>query len=39
MLNSSSLAIGRTIVALMENYQTKDGKVDFERIFALLNNA
>ena len=38
MLNSSSLAIGRTIVALMENYQTKDGKVDFERIFALLNN-
>ena len=36
MLNSSALAIGRTIVALMENYQTKDGKVDFERIFSLL---
>ncbi len=36
MLNSSSLAIGRTIVALMENYQTKDGKVDFDKIFSLL---
>ena len=36
MLNSSALAIGRTIVALMENYQTADGKVDFEKIFSLL---
>ncbi len=36
MLNSSALAIGRTIVALMENYQTKDGKVDFDKIFSLL---
>lgn len=38
MLNSSALAIGRTIVALMENYQTADGKVDFNKIFSLLNN-
>lgn len=36
MLNSSALAIGRTIVALMENYQTKDGKVDFDKIFSLI---
>ena len=36
MLNSSALAIGRTIVALMENYQTADGKVDFDKIFSLL---
>lgn len=36
MLNSSALAIGRTIVALMENYQTVDGKVDFEKIFELI---
>ena len=37
MLNSSALAIGRTIVALMENYQTADGKVDFDKIFSLLD--
>ena len=36
MLNSSALAIGRTIVALMENYQTADGKVDFDKIFNLI---
>ncbi len=36
MLNSSALAIGRTIIALMENYQTSDGKVDFDKIFNLL---
>ena len=38
MLNSSALAIGRTIVALMENYQTADGKVDFNKIFSLFSN-
>lgn len=27
-LNGSSLAIGRTLIAIMENYQTKDGKVE-----------
>ena len=37
MLNSSALAIGRTIIALMENYQTSDGKVDFKKIFSLLS--
>ena len=36
MFNSSALAIGRTIIALMENYQTADGKVDFEKIFELV---
>ena len=36
MYNSSALAIGRTIVALMENNQTADGKVDFDRIFELV---
>lgn len=39
MLNSSALAIGRTIVALMENYQTSDGKVDFDKIFGLLKHS
>lgn len=39
MLNSSALAIGRTIVALMENYQTKEGGVDFEKIFNLIKNS
>jgi seryl-tRNA synthetase len=27
-LNGSSLAVGRTLVAIMENYQTKDGKIE-----------
>ena len=26
-LNGSSLAVGRTLIAIMENYQTKDGKI------------
>ncbi|MEO1959326.1 MAG: serine--tRNA ligase, partial [Nautiliaceae bacterium] len=31
-LNGSSLAVGRTLVAIMENYQTKDGKVEIPEI-------
>ena len=31
-LNGSSLAVGRTLVAIMENYQTKDGKVKIPEI-------
>ena len=31
-LNGSSLAVGRTLVAIMENYQTKDGKVEIPKI-------
>ncbi|WP_457564911.1 serine--tRNA ligase [Caminibacter sp.] len=27
-LNGSSLAVGRTLVAIMENYQTKEGKIE-----------
>ncbi|MDR2411546.1 MAG: serine--tRNA ligase, partial [Candidatus Peribacteria bacterium] len=26
-LNGSSLAVGRTLIAIMENYQNKDGSV------------
>ena len=31
-LNGSSLAVGRTLVAIMENYQTKEGKVKIPEI-------
>ncbi len=31
-LNGSSLAVGRTLVAIMENYQTKDGKINIPEI-------
>jgi len=31
-LNGSSLAVGRTLVAIMENYQTKDGKVKIPEV-------
>jgi len=31
-LNGSSLAVGRTLVAIMENYQTKDGKIKIPQI-------
>jgi seryl-tRNA synthetase len=31
-LNGSSLAVGRTLVAIMENYQTKDGKIEIPKI-------
>lgn len=26
-LNGSGLAVGRTLIAIMENYQTSDGKI------------
>ena len=31
-LNGSSLAVGRTLVAIMENYQTKEGKIKIPKI-------
>ena len=31
-LNGSSLAVGRTIVAILENYQNKDGSVNIPDI-------
>lgn len=31
-LNGSGLAIGRTIVAILENYQTKDGNFDLPKV-------
>ena len=31
-LNGSSLAVGRTLVAIMENYQTKDGKITIPKV-------
>ena len=31
-LNGSSLAVGRTLVAIMENYQTKEGKIEIPKI-------
>ena len=31
-LNGSSLAVGRTLVAIMENYQTKNGKIEIPKI-------
>ncbi len=31
-LNGSSLAVGRTLVAIVENYQTKDGKIRIPKV-------
>lgn len=31
-LNGSGLAVGRTLVALLENYQTADGKIDIPEV-------
>ena len=31
-LNGSSLAVGRTLVAVMENYQQKDGSIEIPRV-------
>ncbi len=31
-LNGSSLAVGRTLVAIMENYQTKEGKIEIPEV-------
>ena len=31
-LNGSSLAVGRTMVAIMENYQNEDGTIDFPEV-------
>jgi seryl-tRNA synthetase len=31
-LNGSSLAVGRTIVAIMENYQNEDGTIEIPEV-------
>ncbi len=31
-LNGSSLAVGRTMVAIMENYQNEDGTIDIPEV-------
>jgi seryl-tRNA synthetase len=31
-LNGSGLAVGRTLVAVMENYQTRDGKIEIPKV-------
>jgi len=31
-LNGSSLAVGRTLVAIMENYQNEDGSIDIPEV-------
>ena len=31
-LNGSSLAVGRTLIAIMENYQQKDGTIDIPKV-------
>lgn len=31
-LNATALAIGRTIIAILENYQRKDGKIDVPKV-------
>jgi seryl-tRNA synthetase (EC 6.1.1.11) len=31
-LNGSSLAVGRTLVAIMENYQTKDNRIRIPKV-------
>ena len=30
-LNGSGLAVGRTLIAIMENYQQKDGSISYSR--------
>jgi len=37
-LNGSSLAIGRLIVAIMENFQTKEGRVKIPFILQSYTN-
>lgn len=37
-LNGSSLAVGRTIVAIMENYQNKDGSIDIPEVLKKYMN-
>ncbi len=32
MLNGSGLAVGRTLVAVLENYQKKDGKIEIPKV-------
>ena len=31
-LNGSGLAVGRTLIAILENYQTEDGNVEIPKV-------
>ena len=37
-LNGSSLAVGRTIIAILENYQNKDGSVSIPEVLKKYMN-
>ena len=37
-LNGSALAVGRTIIAILENYQNKDGSVDIPEVLKKYMN-
>ena len=37
-LNGSALAIGRTIIAILENYQNKDGTVNIPKVLKKYMN-
>ena len=38
-LNGSGLAIGRTLIAIMENYQQKDGSINIPKVLKpYMNN-
>ena len=38
-LNGSGLAIGRTLIVIMENYQNKDGSIDIpDALKGYMNN-
>ena len=38
-LNGSGLAIGRTLIAIMENYQQKDGSINIpDALIPYMNN-
>ena len=38
-LNGSGLAVGRTLIAIMENYQNKDGSIEIPKVLRpYMNN-
>ena len=38
-LNGSGLAVGRTLIAILENYQTKDGSIEIPKVLRpYMNN-
>ena len=35
-LNGSGLAVGRTLIAILENYQQKDGSITIPKVLDLI---